>query len=253
MAYHACDEYLRRKYPRRHQLKNRLRYVLTHQDGFALWEGEGKESFCGFDEWRDSGRLPASGWRVRSLSEDPGFSTGHLRILTESERDDPAALVATIFNLVGQPLAVDDLVSVVSDFCDIRDTAPVSGPVKEDVSGERTEPQELDLQLDRRAWLRRVWEEIRELPVKQRIALLLNLRDESGCSAVTLMPFVGLATIAEIAATLEIPAEQLAGLWNRLPIDDTTVGELLGVTRQQVINLRKSARERLARRTKEFA
>jgi len=25
-AYHACNEYLRRKYPNRHRLKNRLRY-----------------------------------------------------------------------------------------------------------------------------------------------------------------------------------------------------------------------------------
>src|SRR5205085_11183847 len=35
MAYHACDGYLRKKYPRRHSLKNQLRYVLTHHEGFA--------------------------------------------------------------------------------------------------------------------------------------------------------------------------------------------------------------------------
>jgi hypothetical protein len=37
-----------------------------------------------------------------------------------------------------------------------------------------------------------------------------------------------------------------------LPLDDATIAGLLGLTRQQVINLRKSARERLARRLKGF-
>lgn len=40
--------------------------------------------------------------------------------------------------------------------------------------------------------------------------------------------------------------------WNELPLAATMIAELLGETRQQVINLRKSARERLARRMKAF-
>jgi hypothetical protein len=45
-----------------------------------------------------------------------------------------------------------------------------------------------------------------------------------------------------------MPAQEFAKLWNNLPLEDTTIAQNLGVTRQQVINLRKSARERLARR-----
>jgi hypothetical protein len=41
-------------------------------------------------------------------------------------------------------------------------------------------------------------------------------------------------------------------VWNDLPIEDARIAELLGVTRQQVINARKSGRERLARRLKGF-
>ncbi|PYS68265.1 MAG: hypothetical protein DMF69_20750, partial [Acidobacteria bacterium] len=40
-SYRACYEYLRRKYPQRYSLKNKLRYFLRHKDGFALWETEG--------------------------------------------------------------------------------------------------------------------------------------------------------------------------------------------------------------------
>ena len=43
-TYRACYEYLRRKYPQRYSLKNKLRYFLTHQPGFTLWEEVG--------EWR---------------------------------------------------------------------------------------------------------------------------------------------------------------------------------------------------------
>jgi hypothetical protein len=56
------------------------------------------------------------------------------------------------------------------------------------------------------------------------------------------------ASIRTIGETLELPPEAFAGLWNSLPLDDLAIAALLGVTRQQVINLRKSARERLIRR-----
>jgi hypothetical protein len=41
---------------------------------------------------------------------------------------------------------------------------------------------------------------------------------------------------------------ELAGLWNDLPLDDNRIAALLACTRQQVINLRMSARKRLAKR-----
>jgi hypothetical protein len=41
----------------------------------------------------------------------------------------------------------------------------------------------------------------------------------------------------------------LSALWDQLPLDDLSIAARLGVTRQQVINLRKAARARLARRT----
>jgi CRP-like cAMP-binding protein len=56
------------------------------------------------------------------------------------------------------------------------------------------------------------------------------------------------AGIRQIAEVLGIPIEEFAKLWNRLPLDDLAIAERLGVTRQRVINLRKSARERLTRR-----
>jgi hypothetical protein len=46
--------------------------------------------------------------------------------------------------------------------------------------------------------------------------------------------------------------ESFAELWNDLPLEDAKIAELLGLTRQQVINARKSGRERLTRRLRGF-
>ena len=104
-----------------------------------------------------------------------------------------------------------------------------------------------------RAFLVFVWNEIRELPVNQRRALLLNLRDDQHRGMIGLLPLVGLASADEIADVLEWPREAFAAVWNDLPRDDEWIAAELGVTRRQVINLRKCARERLGRRVRAAA
>jgi len=51
-TYNACNFYLRQKFPRRSRLKNRLRYLLSHDNHFALWNGP-SGLLCGFAAWRD--------------------------------------------------------------------------------------------------------------------------------------------------------------------------------------------------------
>jgi hypothetical protein len=105
---------------------------------------------------------------------------------------------------------------------------------------------------EKRMFLQRLWEELRQLPVNQRVALLFNLKDAGGFGCITLFPAMGIATMRQLAETLEMSAENLATIWNDLPFEDTRIAELLGLKRQQVINARKSGRERLARRLKGF-
>jgi hypothetical protein len=93
-----------------------------------------------------------------------------------------------------------------------------------------------------------LWREVRELPRRQRLALLLNFRDAGDQDLISLLPYTRTATIEQIAETLDLPVEEFLELWNKLPLDDVAIAELLGSTRQQVINLRKCARERLERR-----
>src|SRR5712691_7322817 len=51
ISNNCCFEYVRGNYPLRSALQDRLRYLLTHRDGLALWRGEDEERLCGFAAW----------------------------------------------------------------------------------------------------------------------------------------------------------------------------------------------------------
>jgi hypothetical protein len=78
---------------------------------------------------------------------------------------------------------------------------------------------------------------------------LLNLRAESGSNVLALLIVTGVATFDAVAAALEMTPQGLGAIMHELPWDDLTIAKHLSVTRQQVINLRKSARKRLGRRS----
>ena len=238
-AYHACNEYLRRKYPNRHRLKTRLRYLLTTGKKFAVWENASSEWVCGFSSWQSENAPTASSEAVSRWRD----------LLAELPRGqnatDPVDLLGRIFAAFGGPLPFDELVGIVAYFWGVDDP-----PAAPETSAREVQSNDFDpgMRMELRQWLAQLWTEIRELPRSQRVALLLNLRAGDAAPAVTLLPVTGVASIRTIGETLELPPEAFAGLWNSLPLDDLAIATMLGVTRQQVINLRKSARERLVRR-----
>lgn len=262
MSYNALDEYLRQKYPRRFSLKNRIRYVLTHQPEVTLWEGENRKALCGFARWNHLKKADANSlWQARSDLDD--FL--HKRFpATDLKGLNPADLVAAVCEFAGSPLEIDDLVTIMAEILEIRDASPVTEQrsktldnlpqlsfdprrMIDEASDHQAESQRVRVRLQ---W---VWNEIIQLPLRQRLALLLNLRDENGGAAITLLPMLRIASVHQIAQTLELPAEELAAIWNELPLDDGVISERLGATRQQVANLRKCARERLSRRSESAA
>jgi hypothetical protein len=139
----------------------------------------------------------------------------------------------------------DDLVGIVAFLWGVDDVVPVSEQSAAEIESGAADPgRRLELQ----QWVAGLWHQICQLPRAQRVALLLNLRTPGAGSAVALLPLTGVAGIRQIAEVLEFSAEEFAAMWNLLPMDDLAIAAKLGLTRQQVINLRKSARERLQRR-----
>jgi hypothetical protein len=254
-TYHICDHGLRRLRPERHRLKLHICTFLLDARGLALWESNGVR-LCGFSKWRDEMRRP-NPRRVRHLSDNlhemawergPEGTEG-------AECAGLAEAVTKALNAAGCPVPLEDLVNIVSQVLDVREAGVSSLTVDADCeSGEQdlvdTGPG-VECYVELRDFLQRLWREIRELPLRQRTALLLNLRGADGRDGVELLPLSRIADQDEIACALEITRDELDRLWEALPMDDQSIAVLLGCTRQQVIGLRDTAKRRLQRRMQE--
>jgi len=245
IAHRTCARWMRRQFPERHAFKNRLHYLLTRQRGFALWQDDDGKQVTGFAAWQEQ-KKPRLALEMEKLP-------AHLRTLKSSKPQEISDAVAAIFNHLGRPVEFDELVGALAAILGISDQPAETLAGDEDAAPERAsgEPDH-GWQIEKRMFLQRLWEELQQLPLNQRAALLLNLKDASGSGCITLFPAIGIATVRQLAKALEITAERFADVWNELPLEDARIAELLGLTRQQVINARKSGRERLARRLKGF-
>jgi hypothetical protein len=237
-TYSACADYFREKNPQRWRLKNRLRYQLKRNSRFALWKAEDNRWYAGFSEWASF-----AGAKVPTDTSIPPAKP------VDKERSSTELLTA-IFERAERPVEFDTVVSLAAAEWNITDAPHQSLETTEDASAIESVSREpgVDLLFEQRLYLERLWSELCELPVLQRAALLLNLRDANGGSAIFFIPHLAIASQNELAQVLEMPPEKFGALWNKLPLGDAEIAEILGVNRQQVINLRKTARERLLRR-----
>lgn len=219
LTKNVVRDVMRRRSPERTRIKSRIRYLCEHDPRLALWSAEGV-TLCGLTSWKNRQDHAANAgavlWAPNVLSAE-GMVT---------------ALAA-----LGRPVRLGDLVSVLVPDARAREAQRI------DTAYESQRDA-----FEARQYLQILWREIRDLPPKQRAALLLNLREPGSGNAVTLFVAVGIATLEEIAEAVELSEEALSAIWDELPFDDLRIAAHLGLRRQQVINLRKSARERLARR-----
>jgi hypothetical protein len=232
VSYNVVNDHLRRRFPERTRHKNRLRYVLTHDPRLALWNAP-VGPVGGLKGWEGSVTAAVA------VSLDPGQTSVHItRKIRDKQR--PADALQALFCAVGAPVALETLVDHTAELWDV--------PVRPAEVALVDEHETVPAQIERRELLRALWREIGQLLPMQRKALLLNLRDDETVNVVALVVRTATAQFDDVASALEMTAEQLSEIWNDLPLDDLRIAALLNVTRQQVINLRKSARERLRRR-----
>lgn len=224
VAHHACDRYFRTRFPQRHRLKNRLRYLAEQEERFTIWSGGDGQLVFGLKEWYGQPPVAINPVAVKS---------GALE-----------TVCASVLRGCNGPVPLDDLVDHVAHCLGIRD-AHVS---LEAVPNPAAPGRDGDQRIDQERWLGRLWVEVLQLPVAQRIALLLHLRDERGGPALPYLPASGAASLRQIADAMGMQAQELAAIWSSLPWSDLKIAERLQLTRQQVINLRAAARQRLARR-----
>ena len=165
-------------------------------------------------------------------------------------------LVRTIFEFAGGPVGFEDLIDCVGDISGVKDktmrpeqeyeTEHIINATYSDANAEQAEL------VQTQTYLRQVWKEICELPMGQRMALLLNLNDDDGVNITTHFAGSCIATISEMADALALSIPEFTELWGKLPLSDAEIGSRLGRSPTKVATLRQSARRRLSRRMRAF-
>ncbi|HET7711962.1 MAG TPA: hypothetical protein VFL80_08525 [Thermoanaerobaculia bacterium] len=238
-AFNVIHAYIRRAHPERQRLRNRVRHVIRKSTRFASWQSLGGQVLCGPAAWKGM-QDEASDAQLDSVPPIASLPSAAWNNIT------PAVVtkaVDHVFAHLQKPVALERMVEKMAEL--LRLPAPAASAV--DSVAEAQEPS-VESSLIYRSALKEVWQEIESLPVRQRVALLLGLRDEDGGAMVSLLILLRITTAEGLARTLEMATDELAALWDKLPLPDMAIAERLGLARQQVINLRKSARERLGRR-----
>ena len=231
LTYNAVNDHMRRRFPERARLKARLRRALLSEPRLAIWSSP-RGTACGLREWIGTERI------------DESIASQTISRRQAHRQEEPGEALLAILTTIGKPVLFDELVSLVADLWNVVDSPAIESQPNE----QRSEEQPAIERLIGRDQIERLWREVCQLRPMQRKALLLGLRYDGTLDIVATLTLSGLATFDEVAATLEMSPGQLAAIWSSLPLDDLKIAEMLQVTRQQVINLRRSARERLARR-----
>lgn len=243
-TFNVVHAHFRRTHPERQRLRNRIRHVVRKSGRFALWQSPSGQFVCGHARWEGtSGEaseaeldgVPAL-WPPVSVTWNDAIA-----------RPQIIRVLEHVFDHAKKPVEIERLVEKVAELFRLP-VAPSQAALDETASERIDEAASVESSLVYRSALAEVWREIDLLPPRQRIALLLGLRDENGSAITSLLIVLRIATFDELAAAVELGPQDLAAIWDRLPLPDMAIAERLELTRQQVINLRKSARDRLGRR-----
>jgi hypothetical protein len=241
-AYNAAAGFQLARQPERTRLRDRVRYVLRREARWTSWSGADRELVCGAAEASGRAAREGLGARLGELAHDEAARTG-------GGWGRFPKLVAAVLARLGEPCRVEELVDALAGALGVaeRPAAAAESPAEPAEPPDLREPSAQG-RLEAAERVASVWTEIELLPDAQRFALLVNLRGDGGEPMLEELLATGVVSPAALAASLGLVPEELGRLLPELPKDDRWIAGRLGLERQQVVNLRKSARLRLARR-----
>ncbi|NOT61200.1 MAG: hypothetical protein HOP19_13355 [Acidobacteria bacterium] len=282
VASHVTRRSWRNERPVYQQLKESLRHTLRNEAQFALWQTGNGAWLCGLQTQRASTNGWVSSARLTALRAEPLACDEAILPGRDATRVAQAELLAALFGWLGHALRFEQLTPVIFALRRLSEATAVSN---DDNDGDARQWSEQWIDEDPlpeqkaewSAFLVRLWREIEQLPPLQRIAYLLNFT--AGEGALDIFWLNGVASIRRIGAALQLTEvhfarawddaalaaklspllresrnydEKFAFLWQHLPLNDQTIARMLDTERQKVINLRKAAGDRLARRLAAF-
>lgn len=162
VAVNACNDYLRGKSPARSRLKNNLRDLLDRHPDFLQWKGAADETLCGFTAWRIRKYHYDSIEKIRLLEDKPEVFIREKFPRENLPQVPLTRLVAEVFDWIGSPVNIENLVSAIASLQGVRDQNT------ESLDDEKVSWQErlidstvrCDTRIEAREMLARLWEEI---------------------------------------------------------------------------------------------
>jgi len=256
IAYRACGRAI--------DTGRSVAYLLTHQQGFALWSEEAFVQVGGYLDWNREGRAPASSDVLEALRRDPeGFAEEGVRKRSPRKSLRNCNAVERLMALLDQADAPIELGALTIAYHTLERAFPYTlRPVSLSPVGKQGKeihdmgPEALDAGIDpaadvvdaigrrqeQQTFLAILWRRIVELPSQQRATLLLGLERSIFLSLVK----NGSASFQEIAQALEKTPEEFAQIWQRLPLNDQTIAQEMGLSNARVNDRRQSAYRTLA-------
>ena len=245
ISRNVCHDFLREKYPTRHSLKSRIRYLLSAKPQFNIRKSENSGLRCGMSEWKEDGCSPVKITddqlvdKVKQLVNPTVH--GNSRMLVD--------ILTTLFVEYGAPIGIDQLVTLVTRVIGSSETVNESlDTALEELHQSIPDQRPLvDQNLQDRELVRSLWNEILKLPIVQRKLILLSNLDVVGEDLWSFFLESGAVVPSNILGALGISHREFMDLWPRIPLNLTELADHLDLSRDQIIRLRFQARERLRR------
>jgi hypothetical protein len=272
VAYHACAQYIRNRYPEHARLKNKIRYFLSHEPGFAVWETPEGDVCCGYSgSPRDGQSLDRARQALLGSHEDIsevlfGRSAGAfegVKALDSMRFPDWRKVVDRIFYAIA-PMQLDQLISILSALFRVKEQP------KE--SGERLgKNAQFDRRIHHQELMQMLWMILQDFDHRWLMAFLLNLPGftKEARGEIDAFETSEAATRQEIGILLAMNGDEYSELgyqtehwapdpgdhatrmcaaWPFLPREDMHIAKALRCRTQQVINLRAVAVQKAALR-----
>ena len=103
-----------------------------------------------------------------------------------------------------------------------------------------------ETRIEARQTLELLWKVLSEFSYQQRAAYFLGFRDSQGEDLLTLLLDANVAHPTFIASKFGWSLDYLMTIWKQMPLDNASIADLLGTTRQNVNKLRYRTMKRLS-------
>lgn len=243
----AVHSRTQREQPLRTKLIANLRYAVSSSPHLRFFKSESGITLIGLV---DSASDRPDAVLLAKMLEEPRNLALVLRLNEPVASLTHRDVVTRLIRAIGGPVPFYSVVNILAGARELADGRAVpesqfdSGPFHDRIVDDAPDAQHTAILKQEIAAL---WQAIQQLPVLQRAALLLNLRDPLGRGVIALLLETRIANEHQIACAVGMTAEELESRWDALPMDDRSIAARYGITAVQVVSLRRNARTRLRR------